>query len=334
LSAFLVLPSLSSRADDLDSKDFSLRFPAALSRFSSYGDVAGVGGASAGSKWSSSINPASLAWLGIPSRYKTEISPQYSQICFDNGAKLHVTTETLAVDWGDWGVFQPSIAQVWSNTSTTRQGLDFGYEMDYAQMQWAKRISKDWSLGGAFNFTKSKIDLDAGPFDVADSHSESYGFRAGALTRVTDKLLFGTVLDYAFSPGRTTQFDFMHTGMGDVRTEDTTHQFLLRPGVSYEYATDSSINFDYQFGSFFNDTGTLNVNRFYTGMDHRICKWLFARAGTNLDTEGNCAWTTGIGIYPTDWFTIDIGYQHNAFPEVKKEFGNAQLVTLSVGIRF
>ena len=40
--------------------DLSLRFPAALSRFSSYADVAAVGGASAGSKWGSSINPASI----------------------------------------------------------------------------------------------------------------------------------------------------------------------------------------------------------------------------------------------------------------------------------
>jgi hypothetical protein len=48
-------------AGEFDHYDFSLRLPAALSRFSSYGDVAGTGGASAASPWSTSANPASAA---------------------------------------------------------------------------------------------------------------------------------------------------------------------------------------------------------------------------------------------------------------------------------
>jgi len=62
-------------ADGLDNKDFSLRFPAALSRFSSYADVAATGGASAGSKWQSSVNPAATAWQSIPGSYHLLLNP-------------------------------------------------------------------------------------------------------------------------------------------------------------------------------------------------------------------------------------------------------------------
>ena len=64
-------------ADGFDEKDFSLRFPAALSRFSSYADVAATGGASAGSKWQSSVNPASIAWQSIAGRDHLSLSPQH-----------------------------------------------------------------------------------------------------------------------------------------------------------------------------------------------------------------------------------------------------------------
>jgi len=53
--------------DGFERQELSLRLPAALTRFAPYADVAGVGGASAGSKWSSSVNPAAVAWEPIKS---------------------------------------------------------------------------------------------------------------------------------------------------------------------------------------------------------------------------------------------------------------------------
>ena len=322
------------RGGELEDADFSLRLPAALTRFASYGDVAGAGGASAASKWASSINPASVAWLQIPSRLHMSLSPQYSAICFDDGPTMHVTTQSLTWDAKEWGTFQPTLTQVRSSSRTDRQGLDFGLDMDFAQMQWGKRLSPDFAIGGAFNVATSRTESSFGPFDIGRSRSESYDFRAGALGRVHEKLLAGVVVDYGFSPGRTTIFDFTGSGAGDLHEHDTTHQFLLRPGLSYEYAKDSLAYFDYQFGSFMNDQGDLEVNRFYLGVDHRIFEWLFVRAVFALDTSGNPAGTAGIGIYPTKWFTIDFAYQYNMFPELEPEFGPSQTFALSLGITF
>ena len=337
VSALLLAgPAAPVLADGFEAESLSLRLPAALSRFATYGDVAGLGGASAGSKWASSINPASVAWEPIAGDLRLAFSPQYSSLAFENGSRLDVCAEAFTWDLGELGVIQPSLAQVRGNTATTRQGLDFRMDMDFAQIQWAKRFGDDWALGANFNFTKSETRYDLGPLDidVSESDGETYGFRLGALHRPAPRLLAGLVFDYAFSPSRTTLFDFMGTGVGNLRVKDTTHQYVLRPGVSYEYAKDSAVYADYQYGAFHDASGHLEVHRFYLGVDHRVCDGLFLRGGTAMDVRGNTAWAVGLGIYPTERFSIDVGYQQDMFPELEPDFGRSRTLTISVGITF
>jgi len=333
LLAGLATPVLARGFED---ESLTLRLPAAFSRFATYGDVAGLGGASAGSKWSSSVNPASVAWESVPGDLHLVFSPQYSTLAFENGSRLDVCAEAFTWDLGEFGVIQPSLAQVRSNTATTRQGLDFRMDMDYAQVQWAKRFGDDWALGANLNFTKSETRYDLGPLDldVSESSGETYGFRLGTLHRPAPRLLAGLVFDYAFSPGRTTLFDFMGTGVGDVRVKDTTHQYVLRPGVSYEYDKDSAVYADYQYGAFRDESGGLEVHRFYVGVDHRVYDWLFLRGGTAMDVRGNTAWAVGLGIYPSERVSIDVGYQQDMFPELEPEFGRSKTLTISVSITF
>lgn len=330
----MVLPGGIARAGGFGDESLSLRLPAALSRFAPYGDVAAVGGASAASTWSSGINPASTAWRPISSDLRLSLSPQYSAISFDRGTNLNVTAEALSWDAGSLGVFQPALAQAWSNREETRQGLDFRLNMNVAQVQWAKKCSEDWAFGGNFNFAKSKTRFDLGSVDVSESASESYDFRVGALHRLLPKLLGGVVFGYGFSPSRTTVFDFLGLGTGNIRTYDTGQQFILRPGLSYEYVKDSFIYADYQYGNFSDDTGHLEVNRFYGGVEHQIVKGLYVRGGVALDARGNPSWTAGVGIYPTDRFSIDIGYQDNMFPELTPDFGRSRTLAISIGITF
>lgn len=333
LLAGLATPVLARGFKD---ESLTLRLPAALSRFATYGDVAGLGGASAGSKWSSSVNPASVAWESVPGDLHLAFSPQYSSLAFENGSRLDVCAEAFTWDLGELGVIQPSLAQVRSNTATTRQGLDFRMDMDYAQVQWARRFGDDWAFGANLNFAKSETRYDLGPLDldVSESSGETYGFRLGTLHRPAPRLLAGLVFDYAFSPGRTTLFDFMGTGVGNVRLKDTTHQYVLRPGVSYEYAKDSAVYADYQYGAFRDETGHLEVHRFYMGVDHRVRDWLFLRGGTAMDVRGNTAWAVGLGIYPSERVSIDVGYQQDMFPELEPEFGRSKTLTISVSITF
>jgi hypothetical protein len=322
-------------AGGFDDKDFSLRFPAALSRFSSYADVAAVGGASAGSKWQTSVNPASTGWQSIAGRYHVSLNPQYSAIMFQEGTVLHVISESVTKDFEKFGTVQVSLAQVRSNEKAIRAPLPdymFSYDMDYAQVQWGKRFTDDFALGGNFNYSSSEVINKIGTDKYLDSSSDSYGIRVGTLYRIAKSLLGGLVVDYAQSPSKTTTYDIFGWGTGDVEVRDRTTQFTLRTGPSYEYQKDSTVNLDYQYSSLKNDTGNMETHRIFAGIDHRIIDALFVRGGFALDNEGNKSWTCGLGIYPLKELSIDVGYQYNMFPEVESEFGRSQLISISIGV--
>jgi hypothetical protein len=322
--------------EGFDQEPLSLRFPAALSRFASYGDVAAVGGASAGSKWSSSTNPASADWEHIPGPLSLAFTPQVSTVDFRNGTSLGVYAEALTYNLAQAGTVQLALAQVRSNEEPTRQGLDFQFDADIVQVLWGKRLSNDWAVGAGFIYTKSKTQFDIPGFDlpVSDTDSETYNLRAGLLRQVTPSLRAGLVFDYAWSPARTVVHDFLDQGTGDEVSRDTGQQYLIRPGLAYEYMKDSVLYTDYQFGQFHDATGTLRVHRLLVGVDHCLMEGLFVRAGATLDARGNVAWTTGLGLYPSKQFSIDVGYQDNMFPELGPEFGRSRTLTISIGFTF
>ncbi len=323
-----------SRAGGFDDKDLSLRLPAALSRFSPYGDVAGAGGASAGSKWSSSINPAAVAWTPIPGDLNLSFSPQYARLHFHEDTDIHVAAEAMTWQTPDHGTFQPAFAQARSTRGRRRDGLDFRLDIDVFQLQWGRRVNEDFAFGANFNYARTNTELDLpGHIDFADALGETYGWRFGVLGRICDKLLGGVVFDYAFSPSRTTIFPVFGPGTG-ARIKDTGHQYLLRPGLSYEYLPDSLVYADYQFGSFHDDTGRLQVHRFMVGVDHQLCDGFYVRSGVTIDGRGNTAWGAGLGIYPCDWFSLDVAYQSHMFPELEPDFGRSNTVVISLSVTF
>jgi hypothetical protein len=221
-----------------------------------------------------------------------------------------------------------------SNTEDTRQGLDYEFRMDYAQLMWGKRVCDDLAVGGGLNFANSGTTFDLGPFEVSESRDETYGVRMGVLGRPAEKLLAGLVFDYSFTRSRTSIRDLFGLGIGDIRIRDTGHQFLVRPGVSYEYRKDSAVYLDYQMAHFVNGTGHLDANRFLMGVDHRVVDGFFVRGGSAVDAKGNVSWSCGVGIYPTDWLSIDLAYQNNMFPELAPEFARARTLVLSVSLSF
>src|ERR1700704_4359064 len=87
---------------DLSAVDFSLRLPAALSKFSPYSDVAGVGGASAGSQYQTSVNPAATD-CHPAAPYTVGLSPQYQAVVFERGPTVHVAFESLTAKLPEWG---------------------------------------------------------------------------------------------------------------------------------------------------------------------------------------------------------------------------------------
>jgi hypothetical protein len=293
-----------AEAHDFDEFGFGLRLQAALTRFSRFADVAGTGGASVASKWASSINPASVAWQPMRG-----VSPQYAWISFDEGTSLHVFTASTALPTEKSGTFQPSLAAVLSNHATTRDGFVFGWEGVFGDVSWGLRPE----------------------VPVSEGSSVTGGVRAGGLWEFADAFFGGLILDYAVVGSETTMLDPM-TG-GRVESDDTLHQFLVRPGLSYKRGR-WTVYGDYEFGLFVDESATLRVHRLYFGLNWEVTDAFSLRAGTVLDDRSNVAATFGFGVFPSERWSIEVAYQYDMFPEVSAEFGRSHALIVSGTILF
>lgn len=333
----LLTGSLAHAGHELKNYSLSLRFPAAVSRFASYADVAGLGTAQAASQWASSINPASAAWQSYGEKTIIGLSPQYTGVHFSEGANLSVVSEALEVGSDAWGYFLPTASQILGNHSLESNGLGFEFDANEYQFQWGRHFGKDWAVGFNFNVTISDSRVDTAGIQLSRVLSESYDFRLGALRQIAPKLRLGLVADYGFAPTRmdTLSVDPMTFLPRNVRTTDTGQTVLTRVGIQWEYLPGGNLYLDYQFGAFLDGTGTLVVHRFPVGIEQAIYKKiLFARVGATFDARGEVSTTGGLGIALGTNASIDMAYQLNPFPEIRQEFGQAQSFVVSVAVGF
>jgi len=332
MSVLIVVASSSAFADpsDYSDKDFGLRLASAFIRFT---EVSASGGETVANRGSSSINPAAAGWTELPGELGLILAVYYSPIFFDAGTDVHVIGESLTYETEDWGTFQPAVSQIRSNRKTNLQGLDFDYSVDTVRFLWAKRFG-EVGIGTEFCFSEAEVDLDFGPVPVSESNAESYRFRLGGLYEPAEHWLAGLAIEYGFAPYRATAQVLGPFGPMEVRMTGTQEQFVLRPGLSYEYTQYSSVYCDYQYGVFFSDRGTLNSHRFSGGVDHRLLEWLFVRGAASVDVRGNVSGTCGLGAYLSEWFSVDLAYQYDRFPELRPEFGRSDLLQLVFGARF
>lgn len=167
---------------------------------------------------------------------------------------------------------------------------------------------------------------------LAIGQSDTYGGRIGMIWSPIRQLITGVVVDYARAPGTTSYF--VPDCSCFVASKDTTKQFLIRPGLSYEYAERSSLYVDYQYGHFRNLTGSESTNWLFSGVEQLVVPWLYVRAGLAYDFHGNLKPTAGIGLSPFEALSIDIAYQNDMFPELHPEFGRSKLIAVSLSLAF
>jgi len=326
----LACPSVLCADKDYEDKDFSVRLAPPFLRFT---EVSAAGGETVANRWSSAINPASAGWLDLPCEHGIVLAPYYSHIGFQEGTSLHVFGESLTWDTGKWGTFQPTLSQIRSNDATNSQGLEFDYTVDTFQLQWAERYG-DWGVGATFNYAEADVIHRFRGIEVSKSTAESYRFRLGGLYEPAEKWLTGIVVEYGFAPYHATALQMSPFGPVTTRMRDTARHFVLRPGISYEYAQYSTVFLDYQYGTFWNERDRLNSHRLSAGVDHRLLDWLFVRTAASVDARGNTGWSCGLGAYLSRQCSIDLGYQYDMHPELRPEFGRSQVFQANFSLRF
>ncbi len=330
----VVLFASSACAGDYNA-DFALRFPAALTRFAGYADVAACGNASAASKWTTSVNPAATDWQPSQGKLKIDATPQFSLLDFEEGSQIYVTTECLGWHSPGYGTFLPAAAQIWSNEASTALQYDFKFDAEVYQLQWGIHPTEKWAFGVNFSYSDSHAQFLMSDIPVAETDSESVTGRAGILYQLTQQWRLGLVVDYGRSRNDNAALVMTTQGPKPVQADTTTDQFSFRPGVCWEYAKDSSVYLDYQMLLLSDsEAGHLDLHRFSGGVDHQLFKGIFVRAGAIVDTTGQFGWTCGGGVSPAPWISIDLAYQHDFFPELVPELGHSQTFVFSASFAF
>jgi hypothetical protein len=322
-------PALANAESSFAPIDFSLRFPAALAKFSSYADVAGFGGASAGSRYGSGVNPASSDWMPPPGA-PFSISPQVSRVGFDHGAALRIATVSGSFSSSTYGTLQPSYARVTNEGSMSGDFLLT--EGNYAQLQWGKKLDDRLAVGANVSHSQFKTKAGFGSQLAADGDSRSNSVRGGVLWAASQNLLAGLVMDY--SSGHSASLLLDPTCFCFGRFDDTSHAATARLGMTYEYAPKSSLYADYLIGRYRNDAMSMVSRTAMAGVEHLILPWLYVRAGVAYELRGAWGKTVGIGIMPSKTMSIDFALQRDMFPELHPEFGRATLANLSISVAF
>jgi len=329
-AALLVGSSVASAESNYSDRPFGTRMAAAFIRFT---EVSAMGGETVANRWSSAINPASAGWTPARGKLGLALAPYYSNICLDEGTMISVNGQVASWDTRAAGTFQAGLSQIRSNRAHTKQGTIFDYEVDTALLIWGKRFDKV-GVGGTFSISRAEVIMDTAMFRASQSQAENYRFRGGGLWEPAEKWLVGMALEYGFSPSRA-NITVPVPGVGFVTTrrEEILHQFILRPGVSYEYADMSTVFLDYEYGAFWDPDGCLQESRFVGGIEYRVLAWMFLRAGGYMDMRGNYGYSAGIGTHFAEWIGIDFGYKYYWFPELRPEFGRSHTLQITLSVR-
>lgn len=328
--AVICFGMLSGFAENIDQHSFSLRFPAAFSRFSSFASVTANGNAQAASEWSNSCNPASAAWPRPSQLYTNNASAMFSAVRFDQGTDVYVAGAAAVLCVDELGAFVPCAVQIHSNHAPTSAGNGYEMDADYFHAQWGKQIAEDWAVGMNVNFTGTETKFDLGGAPLSHTQSDAYGFRIGSLHQATQTLRLGLVVDYSWSPSWTEKFS-----PASARTADETQRVLARPGVVWQFTPRGKLYLDYQGGVFWNNTGSLWVHRFPIGVEYWLVPGLLVgRMGTTADTFGDASVSAGLGVQIGSRVFVNIAYQDGTFPELRQEFGEAHTFALSLGVGF
>ena len=324
----LLLITAAARAEDFEDEPFSLRFPSAISRFSRYPDVAGVAGASTGAIWGSSPNPAATGWLTLGGT-----STQYSIVDFAAGTRIGVVSLTPSLPLGDLGAIQPSVARAVSNRARTREGPEFEFEATSFEIQWGLKVREDTAVGLNLFASSTEVRFGVGGRDASRSRSEQRGVRAGMLRQVSDPLRAGLSIEVSSSDDRSTLYDLTGSGAA-THAKDRTGQFAFQPGIAWEYGKSRRVYLDYRYGALHDGEGRLRVHRLLAGVDHEFVPFVNGRAGLALDNRGYASPTLGIGLYPSESVVLDLSFQADMFPELRREFGRSRTLGLALSINF
>ena len=346
-------------AGSLGDEPFNLRLGMAFDRATAYTDVVGLS-ASAAYPYPSSVNPAAGDVLREPPNHFTLVGTLTgSYVAFGGGASL--TAGAASASYrppGSSGTVVVSYTRVDSHDAVTHQGEKLGLASNQLNISYSHLIGSRVSIGAGVRLSDTDVrvrgtqSLEVPVDEVSTAFvdfprttdTESLGVEAtlGVFWRPTDQWSVGAQVGLGWTRSETTGRIDLPPDFGSVRIDfsENTRSVNVRAGIGWRPSPSIGVYADGQYlrlldvrsGS---PDNSAEVGRVLMGVEYMPLGPLLAlRVGGSVDTDRQLTVSTGIGFYPSRYFQGELAYVYNAFPEVRKEFGRAHLISLSFAFVF
>lgn len=345
LSMFTMVGDCS--AGDLSDEAVGLRIGLAFDRAATFTDVVGLS-ASTAYPYLSSVNPAAGDFLREPpNQFRVIGTLTGAYVAFNNGSSITAGAASVTYRLPAAGTFLASYTRVDSQDVESHQGDHFTLRSNELRLTYSHLLERWISVGGSVRLTQSRLGLSTLFSDFPQhTDTESLGVEGGlgVLVAPHRHWLIGLQVALGWSRGETSGFVDLPPapfgpGLTPIDVKDNTRSLNVRGGLGWRPSEKFSAYADWQYLRLTNvrngsSDDRADVGRMFAGVEYLPIQILALRLGGSADTDRQFTLSTGVGFYPTKYFQAELAYVYNAFPEIRKEFGRAHLISLSLATVF
>jgi len=347
LVPFLVLSTMvpGVLAGGFYDEPYLFRFALALDRQSNYASTLGRQ-ASMAFPDGSSVNPAGDDWVAHPQTHVTATLTNVNAWS-DTNHWLLATAFTINIQVPEAGTWSLAYARTDTINQDVRDGFDNELRSNEFFLGYSKKINDRVSLGGQLRVTDAVITeqstLPLGLLGPQPTSQETdlveATFAFGVMLSLDDQWTAGVSIGAGWGGAETKLRNLSNppipAGLVSVTTDDDVRVWSVRGGLGYAMSNAVGLYADLHYGyAESNRAGSADIGRFSFGVELKPSKIFHARFGATVDTVEQVSFSAGASFLGIRGVPIEIGYQYNAAPEVRPEYGNFHLLSISIVIPF
>ncbi len=328
-------PNEPARGGDLSNEPVSTRIVLAKQRILVFTD-ANARQASAALPMASSTNPAADDFRIPPVDYNGFGLGLTSDVFFNNGVSVTGLAAIGAMRLPEAGTITAAYVRLDSHEGNSRQGDQYALRSNELFLGYAHRVAEFLAIGGEVQISDSTLDINnisMGVPSATETESLGAGFNLGAQMALSETFMVGLHGGVKWDRADTVGSAFI-PGPVPVDISDTIQTSEVRAGLGWRPVREVGLYSDWQYLHMDSDLGTTEVGRWYLGGEVLPTPQLALRAGAVLDTQPQLGIAAGVGYYGIQGVPIELAYAYNTFPEVRREFGRAHLISFSVVFLF
>jgi len=347
LLTFLLLALFSTgsaaHGDDFSSEPFPLRVLVGLDRASNFASSQGIQ-ASAAYPHSSSINPAATDLAQDDDQSGSTLSLSTTQAWTSSGALIGAFMGAMHHGLTDAGTLSFAYTRTDTYDGETRNTFEDILRSNEFFFTYGRGSGEGVAYGGELRIVgahlqeetedlgfPARFETDFLGFDMTLGRQARIGTRwsVGQMVRLGWHWGDTSLRNMAPVPSPVSPPQVLPVNTELAHIKDTFHTRQVRLGVGYDATAWLDLYTDAQYLHFdSNKLGSVDVGRLFVGADVRLGRSTGGRLGIALDTESELTSSASLS-HRIGSGAVELAYQHNALPEVERELGTVQQLSLT-----